>query len=209
MNGIHFANSAVLVGKVMNIAESHQQFGVSYYDIVLRVNRTTVGKYDDIVVCAPEWLKKPIEEGMTISVIGEVRTYRNHGSGWQQKETVVYAKKIVPVFDYTAHKNQIVLQGMVDSVLPIRSTPLTNRMITDFSVRVDRLSGYAKQGGFDVISCVAWGRYAHLVSAVCEPGKVVKINGRIQTRAFEKKHKDGRIEPSQVTEISAISVESI
>lgn len=205
MTNAMYENAVVLVGKVMNVALSHQQLGMSYYELTVRVNRLTEGKYDDVPVLAPQWAVRNIEDGMTVKVCGELRMYKNRGIGWQAKHLMVYTKKVQVVPCKTAHVNDVKLIGDIKNIWEIRKTPLTDRVITDFSVMVKRQNGYGKNEKAEVIHCIAWSEQANFVSSLHLDTKVM-IFGRVQARAFDKKHSDGTQTQEWVHEVSCRSV---
>lgn len=204
MTNTMYENNVTLVGQVMEITLSHRTFNTSYYELLIRVNRTTDGKYDDIPVIAPEWLAKNLENDKTIMIHGQLRIYKNSISTWQRKRIMVFAKSIRVVNDYSFHINQVTLIGDVHRVSPLRFTPLSTRLICDFSIIVHR----ADYNKFDTIFCIAWGNKANYVSSL-KDGAKVKIEGRIQTRAFTKKHPDGSESQETVQEVSCTSVQLI
>lgn len=205
MTNVMYENNVTLVGKVTNKLLSHQQLGMSYYEITVRVNRLTEGKYDEIPVLTPQWVVKNIEEGMTVKVCGELRVYKNRGATWQAKRLMVFTKKVQVLSGETEHVNQVSLVGNLHNVWEARKTPLSERVITDFSVMIDRTAGYGKHSKADVIHCIAWSEQANFVSNL-PTGTNLNISGRVQARAFDKRHSDGSVTKEWVHEVSCRSV---
>lgn len=204
MTNTLYENNVTLVGQLIKKVISHKTLSTLYYELLIRVNRTTENKYDDIPVIAPEWLVEKLENDTTIMIRGHLRIYKNTVSAWQRKRIMVFAKSIKVVNDYNPHINRISLIGDVKQIFPMRHTPLNDICITDFSVIVHR-DDYNK---FDTIYCLAWNAKARYVSSL-KPNNKVKIEGRIQVRAFTKKHPDGS-ESNEVTqEVSCTSVRVI
>lgn len=71
-----------------------------------------------------------------------------------------------------------------------------------FTLAIDRRrSGDGNQQA-DFIQCVAWEKIAEIISQYCTKGKKIAVEGRIQTRSYEK---DGR--KTYVTEVVVGSME--
>lgn len=71
-----------------------------------------------------------------------------------------------------------------------------------FTLAIDRRrSGDGNQQA-DFIQCVAWEKIAEIISQYCTKGKKIAVEGRIQTRSYEK---DGR--KTYVTEVVVQSME--
>ena len=60
----------------------------------------------------------------------------------------------------------------------------------------------------DYIPCIAWGRNARFCENM-EVGTEVKVVGRVQSRIYEKKFEDGRVEQRVAYEISIGNLEVI
>ena len=58
----------------------------------------------------------------------------------------------------------------------------------------------------DYIPCIAWGRNARFCQNI-EVGTEIKISGRVQSRTYEKKYEDGRVETRVAYEVSVASME--
>ena len=76
-----------------------------------------------------------------------------------------------------------------------RKTPL-GREIADALIAVNR--SYKKS---DYIPCILWGRNAKFCETL-DVGSMVKLNGRIQSRKYEKKTENGEIIPMTAYEVS-------
>lgn len=207
-NSMVTENFIALIGKVESITKIHERLGASYYEIELVVNRTTEGKCDHIVVYAPHWaLPKEFALDKTVRVIGEVRTYKNRISSWQAKRTMVYTKKIIMASDNSPHINQVEIIGELHQVWNPRETPLSGKMITDFSVLVLRNDGYGKGERADLVHCLAWGEQAAVFNEIIENGGRIRILGRLQERKFEKQHPNGKVTKETIHEISCRAIE--
>ena len=109
-----------------------------------------------------------------------------------QDEEVKAGKDIV--------SNEVTLTGYICKKPIYRKTPF-GREIADILLAVNR--AYNKS---DYIPCIAWGRNARF----CENmpvGTELKIIGRVQSRAYEKKYEDGTVENRVAYEVSIGSLE--
>src|SRR5690606_22495334 len=105
----------------------------------------------------------------------------------------VFARDIILLIDEDEIKemlekpNEIFLDGYICKPPIYRTTPL-GREITDLLIAVNR--AYNKS---DYIPCIAWGRNARF----CEKlliGDHIKIWGRIQSRKYQKRYGNDKIE---------------
>ncbi len=199
-----YENDVTLIGQVMQITLSHRNLDTVYYEILLRVNRLTDNKYDEIPVLAPEWLAKNIEDNNTVLVHGQIRIYKNKVSTWQRKRVMVLARSIRVLPSGTEHINQVNLIGNINRISPLRYTPLSGRLICDFSICVPRENRNLEDRAY----CIAWANGARFVSLLT-PGTKVKIRGRIQARTFFKNHSDNTQTQEVVYEVSCFSVKAI
>ena len=71
-----------------------------------------------------------------------------------------------------------------------------------FTLAIDRRKSSDGNQQADFISCVAWEKTAEVISQYCTKGKKIAVEGRIQTRSYEK---DGR--KYYVTEVVVQSME--
>ena len=96
--------------------------------------------------------------------------------------------------------NEICLTGFICKKPIYRTTPF-GREIADILLAVNR--AYNKS---DYIPCIAWGRNARFCQNI-EVGEKVKLWGRIQSRAYEKKFEDGTSEMRRAYEVSVSKME--
>ena len=71
-----------------------------------------------------------------------------------------------------------------------------------FTLAIDRRKNSDGNQQADFISCIAWEKTAEVISQYCTKGKKIAVEGRIQTRSYEK---DGR--KNYVTEVVVQSME--
>ena len=98
--------------------------------------------------------------------------------------------------------NRVVLTGRLTKDVDLRSTP-SGADVTSFTVAVD---GFNKeQNDTSFIECVAWNHSAKFIATYCKKGTLVAIEGRLQTRSYDRK--DGT--KAKVTEVIADRVENL
>lgn len=116
----------------------------------------------------------------------------------------VFARDIknVESIDPSKNINEIFLNGYVCKKPQYRTTPL-GREITDILLAVNRLYGKS-----DYIPCIAWGRNARFASTF-QIGDNIKIWGRVQSRDYQKKLEDGRVEIRTAYEVSIFKLERV
>jgi single-strand DNA-binding protein len=83
--------------------------------------------------------------------------------------------------------NRTILMGRITHDLELRSTP-SGTSVLQFSLAVER--NFAKQGEerqTDFISCVAWKQTAEMIAKWFGKGRLIAIEGRLQSRSYEDK----------------------
>ena len=103
--------------------------------------------------------------------------------------------------------NRVVLTGRLTRDVELKATSTGNN-VASFTVAVD---GFTKdqnnnsvnQASF--INCVAWNNQAKFVSTYCKKGSLVALEGRLQSRSYDRK--DGT--KAYVTEVIADRVENL
>mgnify|MGYP005840446921 CR=1 FL=1 len=82
--------------------------------------------------------------------------------------------------------NRVVLIGRLTKQPELRITP-SSVSVTTFSLAVDRRPNQAGQREADFIDVVVFGKLAETVCKYMDKGRLVAIEGRLQTRSFETK----------------------
>ena len=77
--------------------------------------------------------------------------------------------------------NKVILTGRLTKDADLRATA-TGADITSFTVAVD---GFQNNTSF--INCVAWNQQAKFITTYCKKGSLVAIEGRLQTRNFDRR----------------------
>ena len=199
-------NYLVLIDKIIRDKTfSHEIYGESFYVFNLEVPRLS-GNEDIIPITISERLiaNFDLTIGRKVVIEGQFRSYNSYENEKNRLVLTVFAKDII---DYKEEQeenvsNEVVLNGYVCKKPIYRKTPF-GREISDILLAVNR--AYNKS---DYIPCIAWGRNARFCENM-EVGTEVKVVGRVQSRTYEKKFEDGRIEQRVAYEVSIGSLEVI
>lgn len=196
-------NQVNLCGEVVsNLVYSHESHGEKFYEFELCTFRTS-GVGDVVKVIASDILLNPKDDinGRSIAVNGQIRTFNRIVEDKRKVDIFVFALEVdvEPVFD---DENSVYLCGTICKPTTYRLTPL-GREITDVLIAANR--AYKKS---DYIPCICWGRTARLISEV-EVGENVEVFGRIQSREYQKKLKDGSFETRIAYEVSASRIDVV
>lgn len=84
--------------------------------------------------------------------------------------------------------NKAIIMGRITHDLEVRQTP-SGTAVLQFTVAVDR--NYSKDGGekqTDFISCVAWRQTAEFIGRYFYKGRMIAVDGRLQSRTYEDKN---------------------
>ena len=199
-------NSLVLVGKVTSEKEfSHEIYGESFYSFNLEIPRLS-GTSDIIPITISERLMTnfDLQIGKEVIVEGQFRSYNTYEDTKSRLILTVFVKEIKEKSEEEEIKvpNEVQLLGHICRKPIYRKTPF-GREIADILLAVNR--AYNKS---DYIPCIAWGRNARFCADM-ETGTEIKIIGRVQSRAYEKKYEDGTVENKTAYEVSVSSLELI
>ncbi len=171
-------NKIVLRGQgVGEPMRSHQNHGVDYYVVPLRVPRLS-GTDDvlNIVTADPDpavWTP-----GKWVGVQGEVRSYNNRSGQGSKLVITVLARSVCPD-EAQEGENRLVLAGALCRKPVVRRTPL-GREICDLLLAVNRPYGRA-----DYLPCIAWGSLAAHCGEL-DVGDHLRLEGRLQSRRYHK-----------------------
>lgn len=173
-------------------APSHENHGTRFYRFFLQVPRLS-GTPDVLPVLLPEPLRGHITAGVPLRVKGQFRSFNNRSGVGNRLVLTVYAQEFLPAEDTFC--NTITLSGALCKPPIFRRTPL-GRSICDLMLAVPRRYGRA-----DYLPVIAWGQLALSVSekAVGEP---VALEGRVQSRTYQKVLPDGTAEQRTAYEVS-------
>lgn len=163
---------------------SHEVYGEKFYGLTIDVKRTS-GAVDKLPVTISERLMTDaIAVGREICISGQFRSCNKIMDGASKLLLSIFVLKLLDELPEDVPGNTILLKGYLCKKPSYRVTPL-NREIADMMIAVNRAYGKS-----DYIPCIAWGRNAKFVSGF-GIGSSVICSGRIQSREYVKKKKDG------------------
>ena len=197
----HSENTALLRGELMELPRfSHENHGKRFYRFTLCVPRLS-GNMDYLPIVAEESVLNclNLSGGEMLRIEGQIRSHNVRENGIRRLLIFVFAASIIaedgdPI-------NDVILCGPLCRDPNCRRTPL-GRDICDVMLAVPRAFKRA-----DYLPCILWGRTAHEVST-CKTRDVVRICGRLQSRAYTKQTEHGA-EERTAYEISALTAEII
>lgn len=101
--------------------------------------------------------------------------------------------------------NRVVLTGRLTRDVELKATSTGNN-VASFTVAVD---GFTRdqngENNSSFINCVAWSNSAKFVSTYCKKGSLVALEGRLQSRSYDRK--DGT--KAYVTEVIVDRIENL
>ena len=193
-------NKVVLTGTITQLTKENNE---QTEDFLLAVGRLS-GMYDFIPVSAVDRkLLEPLAEGQTVTVTGQFISFNKIVAERSKLILMVRADEIIGVEEVDTHNpNNITLVGFVCKTPVYRTTPF-NREIADLLLAVNRSANKS-----DYIPAIAWGRNARLAKNLLV-GEKVRINGRVQSREYQKRLNDDSIETRVAYEVSINAVERV
>lgn len=194
-------NSAYVSGVLACEPElDHSLYGEDFYRAWIMVPRLS-GTIDRIPVTVPGRLMCAVpSEGERIAVSGQLRSYNRRCEQGIRLCVTLFAKTLQPVYAEAAPENYLMLTGYLCKPAVFRTTPFM-REIGDMLIACNR--SYNKS---DYLPCIAWGRNARKVSEM-PVGSRVRIEGRIQSRRYQKTLADGSVQDRTAHEVSCSSIE--
>lgn len=201
-------NKATLTGEIVSDFEfNHECYGEGFYTAVLASERTSDQK-DIIPVMVSERLVnvKAEWEGRFVEVSGQFRSYNKHEGERNRLILSVFVREFEDITDERdfglEDENLISFNGYICKEPIYRKTPL-GREITDILLAVNRPYGKS-----DYIPCIARGRNARFASKL-EVGARLQIEGRIQSREYQKRISDDEVETRVAYEVSIAKMEVV
>ena len=196
-------NKATLSGEIVSDFEfSHEVYGEGFYTTMLASERLS-GEKDIIPIMVSERIidVKAEWEGRFMRVNGQFRSYNKHENGRRHLELSVFVREFEEIeFEHEEpgsgnDENRIFLDGYICKEPKYRETPL-GREITDILLAINR--SYGKS---DYVPMICWGRNAVYASGL-EVGTRLRIEGRIQSREYQKRISDDETETRVAYEVS-------
>lgn len=191
-------NNVIIGGEIVeNIDFSHEIFDEKFYKFAIKTKR--LSEYEDIIpVIISERVINldEIQIGRIVRIEGQFRSYNMQTETRNKLVLSVFVKNI----EFEDNEDILTLNdanfvGYICKQPIYRKTPL-GREIADVLIAVNRT--YKKS---DYIPCILWGRNAKFCETL-EVGTLVKINGRIQSRKYEKKLENGEVLRKVAYEVS-------
>ena len=195
----HDRNTILLRGELARSPRfSHESHGVPYDTFPLRVPRLS-GAEDLLNILAPRALLEALElqEGETVELTGEVRSFNNRSGQGSRLVISVLARTIERSAE--APENRLALTGALCKLPVYRRTPL-GRDICDLLLAVNR-----RYGRTDYLPCISWGSLA-LACRDLPVGTRLLLDGRLQSRVYYKEE-DGVKVPHTAFEVSVMTME--
>ena len=194
-------NVAILCGVVETEPKySHEMYGEGFYESVIVVPRLS-DQVDKIPFTVSERLlgDGKIAVGNTVTLAGQLRSYNKIVDNKSKLLLTLFVRDVLEN-DEEQNPNVIDVTGFVCKAPVYRMTPF-KREICDVLLAVNR--AYNKS---DYLPCIAWGRTARFVKDV-PVGTKLTINGRIQSREYQKALESGEIETRLAYEVSVNRIE--
>ena len=189
-------NVATICGVVEDEPKySHEMYGEGFYESRLIVSRLS-DQVDVIPFTVSERLLTDgqISKGKTVTLTGQLRSYNKMIDGKSKLLLTLFVRDILDT-DESRNPNCIDVIGYICKPPIYRTTPF-KREICDVLLAVNR--AYNKS---DYLPCIAWGRNARFIKDA-PVGSKVHVNGRIQSREYNKMLEDGTEEVRVAYEVS-------
>jgi len=174
---------------------SHQMYGEGFYESAITVSRLSE-QSDVIPFTISERLLNDgnVSVGNTITLTGQLRSYNKLTEGRSKLLLTLFVRDVLEN-DESRNPNIIDIAGYICKPPVYRMTPF-KREICDILLAVNR--AYNKS---DYLPCIAWGRNARFVKDIAV-GEKIYVNGRIQSRTYQKVTDDGVVDIRVAYEIS-------
>lgn len=191
-------NNVEIGGEIIEEPEfSHEIYDEKFYKFSIKTKR--LSEYEDILpVIISERLVNlnDIKVGAIVKIFGQFRSYNLQTETRNKLVLSIFVKDIEFTDDESIlTTNDANFVGYICKEPIYRKTPL-GREIADVLVAINRT--YRKS---DYIPCILWGRNAKYCETL-KVGDLVKLNGRIQSRSYEKKLENGEVLKKTAYEVS-------
>ncbi len=194
-------NALSLAGTIAEMPTfSHDVFGEAFYQMMLAVPRLS-GVNDMLPITASERLLEMVapEMNMPLHLEGQVRSYNKMVDGVGRLLITAFAQRLnPPVGD--ENPNSVILSGALCKPPAYRTTPF-GREIADMMLAVNRAFGKS-----DYIPCIAWGRNARFAARLAVGDHII-VEGRLQSRPYQKQLSDGTVLDKVAYEVSVSRLE--
>ena len=191
-------NNVLIKGKIVKLpVYSHTVMGEGFFEMYVEVKRLS-NETDHLPVTISERLIEGFNVGDEIGISGQFRSYNKLDGEKSKLMLTIFVKEVINPEEISA-VNQICMIGYICKEPIYRTTPF-GREICDVLIAVNR--AYNKS---DYLPCIAWGRNARFVKDL-GVGEKLELQGRIQSRKYQKKISDNETETRVAYEISLSSV---
>lgn len=203
MNRERENNKVTLSGEIVsNFEFSHECYGEGFYTAMLSSERLS-GEKDIIPIMVSERLADVKSDciGRFVKVSGQFRSYNKSEGEKNHLILSVFVRGFEEMeFEHEEpgsgnDENYIFLNAYICKPTIYRKTPL-GREIADILLAVNRPYGKS-----DYIPCIAWERNA-VYAGYLEVGTRLQIDGRIQSREYQKRISDDEYETRTAYEVS-------
>lgn len=199
-------NRATLRGEIVSDFQfSHEVFGEKFYLFDLKTERRS-GTADILPVIVSERMLDVNSSaiGARVNINGQLRSFNETHGEHRKLILTVFARDIENVDEETElyDENIIVLRGYICKTPVYRKTPL-GREVADLMLAVNRPYGKS-----DYIPCICWERNARFL-AMLPVGTEIKIEGRFQSREYNKKIGEKEYETRTAFEVSVSRLEVV
>ena len=171
--------------------------GEGFFEMFVEVERLSEEK-DILPVTISERLIDGFNLGDIIGIVGQFRSYNKLDGDRSKLMLTIFVKELVDPTELS-EINQVSLVGYICKEPIYRTTPF-GREICDVLLAVNR--AYNKS---DYLPCIAWGRNARFVKDL-GIGEKLEVQGRIQSRKYQKRLDENNTETRVAYEISLSSV---
>ena len=190
-------NNVIIGGEIVEGIEfSHEIYDEKFYKFSILTKR--LSEHEDVlpVIISERIIDlEEIQVGKIVKIVGQFRSYNMQTETRNKLVLSVFVKEIEFAEEDVLTLNDANFVGYICKAPIYRKTPL-GREIADVLIAVNRT--YKKS---DYIPCILWGRNAKFCENI-EVGTLVKANGRIQSRAYEKKLENGEVIKKVAYEVS-------
>ena len=190
-------NSCCLCGRICTPpVPNHTLYGERFYRMEIEVPRLS-RQVDVLPVTASgrTLTREAVACGTPVTVKGQLRSYNKMMDGKSRLILSVFARSIECNKHMGNDPNQITLVGYVCKLPVYRTTPF-NREITDLLLAVNRT--YDRS---DYIPSIFWGQNARMAGKL-QVGAKLCVQGRIQSREYDKDLGNGQTQRRRVYEVS-------
>lgn len=194
-------NKVIITGTVDSINYSHSTNEQSFYEMILKCKRKS-GAVDIIKVITGENRDDLI--GLDIKVTGTLRTHMDFTKTIGKLNIFIFSSIIEVILERESDidLNNVELEGVIHKEPILRKTP-KDKDICDLMI----VNNY-KRNKKAYVPTIVWGREA-IECGNLTVGNVIKLEGRLQSRIYQKNHENGEIEYRIANELCVKSIEKV